>query len=194
MHPTLRRSLVALLALSALGTLAQDSSAGSGQGFLNKPMWIIVPTSDLTARFMADALGRELRTAVVVENRTGSNGIVAMTALPLIAGGKLKMLEVTDSHRSTALPKVPTLEESVVARAEITSRQALVAHAGIPDAVAARLTSVLTRILATPEYAKLLAVHGIEKELVAPGAYSKSGPEELRKWTEMVTLSGAKFD
>lgn len=321
MHPITRRSLAGLLALSALGVRAQE--------FPSRPMRIVVPTSvattsDLTARFLADALGRELKTTVVVDNRTGSNGIVGVqaflaappdghtllltysglyanaalyktvpydpvkdfrilagvnqvflvlvaapgfapntirqlvefardkpnevtyasasvgssthlgpellanrtgiklrhipykggaqaiadvtgghvhlamtalpTALPLIASGKLKPLAVTGSHRSAMLPDVPTLEESGVPRAEVTSRQAIVAHAGIPEAVAARLTAVLTRTMATPEYAKFLAANGIEKELVPPEAYARTGPEELRKWTEMVTLSGAKFD
>lgn len=136
--------------------------------------------------------------AQAVADVAGGHVNIAMTAVPtaapLVLSGKLKALAVTGSHRSALLPDVPTLQESGIPNAQITSRQALVAHAAIPEAAAAKLTAVVSKILATPEYARFLATNGIEKELVPPEAYSKSGPEELRLWTEMVVLSGAKFD
>jgi tripartite-type tricarboxylate transporter receptor subunit TctC len=136
--------------------------------------------------------------AQAIADVAGGHVHVAMTALPtalpLIASGKLKALAVTGSHRSAMLPDVPTLGESGVPNAEVTSRQAIVAPAGVPEAAAVRLTAVLTRIMATPEYARFLTANGIEKELMPPDAYAKTGPEELRKWTEMVTLSGARLD
>ena len=136
--------------------------------------------------------------AQAVADVAGGHVNIAMTAVPtaapLVLSGKLKALAVTGSHRSALLPDVPTLQESGIPNAQITSRQALVAHAAIPEAAAAKLTAVVSKILATPEYARFLATNGIEKELVPPEAYSKSGPEELRLWTEMVILSGAKFD
>lgn len=136
--------------------------------------------------------------AQAVVDVAGGHVHIAMTAVPtaapLVLSGKLKALAVTGAHRSALLPDVPTLQESGIQNAEITSRQALVAHAGIPEAAAARLTAVVARILATPEYARFLAANGIEKEPLPPQVYAKTGPEELRRWTEMVVLSGAKFD
>lgn len=37
-------------------------------------------------------------------------------------------------------------------------------------------------------------IKGIDKELVPPQAYSKIGAHELKRWAEMVGLSGAKLD
>ncbi|MBT2302510.1 tripartite tricarboxylate transporter substrate binding protein [Variovorax paradoxus] len=116
------------------------------------------------------------------------------TALPLIASGKLKALAVTGGHRSALLPQVPTLEQAGVPRAEVVSRQALVAHAGLPEAAASRLTAAVEKILETSEYAAFLMANGIEKEHLSPQAYARTGAEELRKWTEMVMLSGAKLE
>jgi len=116
------------------------------------------------------------------------------TAAPLVAAGKLKALAVTGPHRSALLPDVPTLLESGVSGAEVTSRQAIVATADIPDSVAAKLTAVISKILNTPDYARFLAVNGIEKEPLPPEAYSKIGADELKRWTEMVNISGANFD
>ena len=92
------------------------------------------------------------------------------------------------------LPDVPTLAEAGISGAEITSKQAIVAPAGIPEAAAAKLTASIARIIRTPEYAKLLAAAGVDKEPLAAEAYAKIGPDELKRWAEMVRLSGAKFD
>lgn len=136
--------------------------------------------------------------AQAIADVAGGHVNIAMTALPtaapLVASGKLKALAVTGAHRSSLMPEVPTLQESGIANAEITSKQAVVAPAAIPEAAAARLTAVISKIIATPEYAKFLAANGIEKEPMPPQAYSKIGADELRKWTEMVGLSGARFD
>lgn len=136
--------------------------------------------------------------AQAVADVAGGHVNIAMTALPtaapLVAAGKLKMLAITGLHRSSLMPDVPTLEESGIPGAEVTSKQAMVVPAGTPDAVVAKLTAAISKILATPEYAKFLASNGIEKEMMPPEAYAKIGPDELKKWTEMVNLSGAKLD
>lgn len=136
--------------------------------------------------------------AQAIADVIGGHVDVAMTALPtaapFIVSGKLTALAVTGPRRSSLLPDVLTLRESGVAGAEVTSKQALVAPIGIPDAAAATLTTAVMKILDTPEYARFLAVNGIERESMSPQAYSKIGPDELKRWTEMVELSGAKID
>lgn len=136
--------------------------------------------------------------AQAIADVAGGHVDVAMTALPtalpLIASGKLKALAVTGSHRSAMLPQVPTLAESGVANAEVTSKQAIVVHPGVADSIAERLTRLLVRTMATSDYEKFLAANGIEREHMPAEAYSRIGAEELRKWTEMVALSGARFD
>ena len=136
--------------------------------------------------------------AQAIADVAGGHVDVAMTAVPtaapLVASGKLKALAVTGPHRSALLPDVPTLAESGVAGAEVTSKQSIVAPVDIPEAVATKLTAVISKILNTPEYAKFLASNGIEKELMPPETYSKIGPDELKRWAEMVNLSGAKID
>ena len=136
--------------------------------------------------------------AQAIADTAGGHVNIAMTALPtalsLVASGKLKALAVTGSVRSSVMPDVPTLAEAGITGAEITSKQALVAPAGIPEHAAARLTASISRIIRTPEYAKLLEASGVEKEPLPPEVYAKIGAEELRRWTEIVRLSGATFE
>jgi len=116
------------------------------------------------------------------------------TAVPLIKAGRLKALAVTGTRRSALLPDTPTLAESGIAGAELTSKQAIVAPVGTPDAVASKLTAAFTKITASPEYAKFMEAQGLEKESEPLDAYLKSGPQQLSRWTEMVRISGAKLD
>lgn len=136
--------------------------------------------------------------AQAIADVAGGHVNVAMTAVPtaapLVASGKLKALAVTGPYRSALLPNVPTLAESGIVGAEVTSKQSLVASADIPEAAATKLTNVISRIINTAEYAKFLAANGIEKEQMPPEAYSKIGADELKRWTEMVNLSGARVD
>jgi tripartite-type tricarboxylate transporter receptor subunit TctC len=161
-------------------------------------------STHLGPELLASRMGIKLRHipykggAQAIADVAGGHVHLAMTALPtalpLIASGKLKALAVTGSHRSETLPDVPTLQEAGVPKAEITSRLAVVGPAAIPEAAAVRLTQALVKIMATPEYARFLAANGIERELMPPDVYAKTGVEELRKWTEMVALSGARLD
>jgi tripartite-type tricarboxylate transporter receptor subunit TctC len=123
---------------------------------------------------------------------------IAMTAVPtaasLVAAGKLRALAVTGSKRSVLMPGVPTLAESGIVGAEITSKQAIVAPAAIPEAAAAKLTAAIQKVVNSPEYAKFLESQGVEKETLPADTYAKSGPDELKRWAEMVKISGAKLE
>ena len=136
--------------------------------------------------------------AQAIADTAGGQVNLAMTAIPtaapLVQSGKLKALAVTGTARSPLLPDVPTLSEAGVNGAEITSKQAIVVRPGTPEAVVARLRASIVRITGTPEYARFLAQRGLDKEPIALEEYLKSGPEQLRRWTEMVRLSGAKLD
>jgi tripartite-type tricarboxylate transporter receptor subunit TctC len=136
--------------------------------------------------------------AQAIADTAGGQVNIAMTAIPtaapLVQSGKLRALAVTGTSRSPLMPDVPTLAEAGVVGAEITSKQALIVRPGTPEPIVARLRASITRITATPEYAKFLAQRGLDKEPIPLDEYLKSGPEQLRRWTEMVRLSGAKLD
>lgn len=70
-----------LLAAAGLGAQAQTTA-----GWPSQPIKLIVPfppggAADLTARTLAERMGAALGQAIVVENRTGSNGVIGMDAV-----------------------------------------------------------------------------------------------------------------
>ena len=83
-----------------------------------------------------------------------------------IKAGKLKALAITSKHRVSAMPDVPTLEESGVTGAESGSWIGLLAPAGTPKEIVEKISQSLQQAVAMPE---------IQQQLLAQGAIAKGG-------------------
>jgi tripartite-type tricarboxylate transporter receptor subunit TctC len=91
--------------------------------------------------------------------------------LPQIESGKVRAIGVSSLQRSPLLSGVPTIHESGLPGFEMNPWFSILAPAGTPREVVARLNAEVTRYLRTPEAAKQFAAQG------ADAAYSSS--EEL---------------
>lgn len=115
------------------------------------------------------------------------------TAAPNIRAGKLKALAVTTLARSPALPDVPPVAATLKGFA-IDTWWGLVAPAGTPKDVVARLNQAFVAALQSPEaktrFAGLLA----EPVSSSPEAFGAFMRAELAKYEKVVKLSGAKVD
>lgn len=83
-----------------------------------------------------------------------------------IKAGKLKALAITSKTRVSALPDVPTLQESGVSGAESGSWIGLLAPAGTPKEIVDKISQSLQQAVASPE---------IQQQLLAQGAVAKGG-------------------
>ena len=115
------------------------------------------------------------------------------TAAPNIKSGKLKALAVTTAKRSPALPEVPPVADTLKGF-EIDTWWGLVAPAGTPKDVIAKLNQVFVAALNSPEtktrYAALMA----EPAPDTPEAFGAFMKRELAKYERVVKASGAKVD
>ena len=93
------------------------------------------------------------------------------SAFPLISGGKVRALAVTGAQPSPVLPNVPTVASVLPGFVEVTW-WAILAPAGLPADVAAKLGDGLQKIARDPDFVKLMADRG--------GVIVAGGPEELR--------------
>lgn len=83
-----------------------------------------------------------------------------------IKAGKLKALAITSKNRVSALPDVPTLEESGVTGAESGSWLGLLAPAGTPQAIVDKISQGLQQVVAMPD---------VQQQLLGQGAVAKGG-------------------
>jgi len=90
------------------------------------------------------------------------------SALPHIKGGKTRALAVTTAKRSTALPNVPTLAETVIPGFDIGTWYGLMAPAGTPAPIIAKVNAELVKLINDPEIRKQLEANGIEPQSSTP--------------------------
>jgi len=111
-----------------------------------------------------------------------------------IKAGKLRALAVTGPKRSNALPEVRTIAEQGFPGVEATAWYGILAPAGTPRPVVARLHGEIVKILKLPDVTQKLEGLGFEIVGSTPeqlGAYMRS---EIKKWEKVVKASGAKPD
>jgi|KBSMisStaDraftv2_1062788.scaffolds.fasta_scaffold111939_3 tripartite-type tricarboxylate transporter receptor subunit TctC len=120
------------------------------------------------------------------------NGMLA--TYPFVKDGKLKALAISSAKRFAAAPEIPTVAESGMPGFETGSWQGIVAPAGTPPEVVARLHATVTAILATPEMKDRLDKAGAEVRAMSPAQFGAFIRDERDRWAKVVKESGAKFD
>jgi tripartite-type tricarboxylate transporter receptor subunit TctC len=116
------------------------------------------------------------------------------SSLPQIKAGKLRAIAVTSAQRAPALPNVPTIAESGLPGFEATSWFGVVAPAGTPPAIVARLNADLNQWLQTPEAREKLLAQGAAAAGGTPEQFAAYIRAETEKWAKVVKASGAKVD
>jgi tripartite-type tricarboxylate transporter receptor subunit TctC len=114
------------------------------------------------------------------------------STLPHVKSGKLNGLVTTGLKRTPATPDIPTIAESGFPGFEASSWFGVLAPAGTPKPVIARLNADVRKALTDPGVVKRLEGVGFEIITSTPeqfGAYIRS---EIRKWEKVVKASGAK--
>jgi tripartite-type tricarboxylate transporter receptor subunit TctC len=115
-------------------------------------------------------------------------------SLPHVKAGKLRALAVTTSTRAPALPDVPTMSEAGVTGFEASSWFGLLAPAGTPREIVAKINAEVAKWLATPEAKEKLAAQGANAIGGPPEDFAKHIAAETAKWAKVVKESGAKVE
>jgi tripartite-type tricarboxylate transporter receptor subunit TctC len=110
----------------------------------------------------------------------------APSSLPFVQQGKLRALAVTSTKRLPNLPEIPTLAESGVAGYESLSWSGILAPAGTPRAVIARLNGAIERILKMEDVRKRFADLGVEPVGGTPEAFAAHIRAESDKWGKLI--------
>jgi tripartite-type tricarboxylate transporter receptor subunit TctC len=116
------------------------------------------------------------------------------TSLPHVKAGKLKALAVTTAKRIPALPDVPTVAESGLPGFETGSWFGLLAPAGTPKEIVAKLDAEIRKMVRSPELREKLIQQGAEPVGMGSEEFAAHIKSELVKWGEVVKASGAKAD
>ena len=116
------------------------------------------------------------------------------TLLPLIQQGKVRALAVTTQTRAKDLPDVPTMIESGLPQLALIFSAGLLAPAGTPAEIVARLNAEINEAMKTPELAASMRKLGFEPTIWSPHDYGAFLAEEVRRWPAIVKASGVKAE
>lgn len=117
-----------------------------------------------------------------------------VAALPLIRAGKLRALAVTATERLAALPQVPTAAEAGLSKWQVSAWWGLVAPAGTPPAVVARLSDAATQALATPEVKAQLANQQLDAMALPATEFGALIHKEAPFWSDFVRRTGIQLE
>jgi len=108
--------------------------------------------------------------------------------------GKIKALAVTGAKRASALPDVPTIEESGVKGYDVTTWYGVLAPAGTPPEVVARLNAEILKTLKTPEVYQKLQGQGFDVDTSTPEAFAALIRDEVDKWKKVAKEANVKAE
>ena len=116
------------------------------------------------------------------------------SALPLVKSGDIRAIAVTSATRSPAAPNIPTIAEAGLPGFEATSWFALMAPAGMPKDVLARINAETIRVMTLPDVKEKLSTLGLDAAPASPESLASLIQVETVKWAKVVKESGAKLD
>ncbi len=113
---------------------------------------------------------------------------------PHIKAGRLRALAVLARERSPLLPEVPTAAEAGLPDFDVTTWYAILAPAGTPRPIIARLNAELVKMMQSPEMKERLAGMGTEPMTSTPEECAAYIRREIAKWGDVVRKAGLKAD
>jgi len=105
--------------------------------------------------------------------------------LPQIQAGKLRALGVSSTKRSSQLPDVPPIKDTVPGY-EVATWYSFVAPAGSPKAVIERLNREISAIVEAPQMKEKLREQGLEADAMKPGELAALYRSEAAKWAKVI--------
>jgi len=135
--------------------------------------------------------------AAVIDVIAGNANVLfnrMLATYPSVKGGRLKGLAVSSAQRVPSAPELPTVAESGLPGFVTGSYQGLLAAAGTPRDIVAKLNAEFTRILNTAEMKEMLAKQGTEVRAGTPEALGTFIAEEKTRWAKVVREAGIKAE
>ena len=133
---------------------------------------------------LADLLGGHLQFA----------GSSISSAASLLHAGKIRALAVTSPKRNPALPDVPTVAEFGYKDFSVVSYYGIMAPAGLPQPVLARLNTDLNKILHRPDVRTALLGQGLEPSPASPEEFGALIKSDIQKSKTIITNANIKVE
>ena len=136
------------------------------------------------AQAMTDVIGGQLAATLPT----------VLAAIPHIRSGKMRALAVTTKTRVASLPDVPTMQEAGITGYESFSWGGIMAPAGTPQPVVAKIHAELARVLKLPDVQERMAGLGASVVAQGPAEFTAFLADEIRKWDGVAKRANIRLE
>jgi len=116
------------------------------------------------------------------------------TVISAVKSGKVRAIALTNKRGSVSFPGVPSIDGSGVPGYDVTSWNGVLAPAGTPAPIVAKLNAAFNKTLADPEIKQRLLLQGYEAVGGKPEDFSRHIDSELAKWGPVVKKVGLQIN
>jgi tripartite-type tricarboxylate transporter receptor subunit TctC len=111
---------------------------------------------------------------------------------PQVKAGTVRPLAVTTKARAASFPDVPTMAEAGLAGYETSTWGGVLAPAGTPKDVVAKLNAEMNKALAAPDVRSRMATAGVDPAGGTPQQFADFMQSEMVKWAKVANDAGLK--
>src|SRR6266852_5334597 len=129
----------------------------------------------------------------VLRNDVQMGCLPAIAVTPHIASGQVKILAISLGQRSALMPGIPTLKEAGI-DVEADAWNGLIAPARTPEAIIAKIQSVVTDALAEPAIREKLATQFMEPIPTTPAQFRAKINADLARWSPVIEALDLKIN
>ncbi|MBI1988476.1 MAG: tripartite tricarboxylate transporter substrate binding protein [Betaproteobacteria bacterium] len=114
--------------------------------------------------------------------------------MPQIKAGRVRAVGVTSLKRSRSLPDTPTIDESGVRGYEVVGFYGILAPAGVPQEIVARLNREIVKALRSPDMRERLLRDGAEPVASTSEEFRAYIAADVGKWAKVIKTAGIRFE
>ena len=118
----------------------------------------------------------------------------AISAIPQVKAGKLRVLAIGDSRRSSEMPDLPTIAEAGVPGYQATIWSGLLAPAGTPAPIIERLNREVVKAVRAPDFRAKLLELGAESVGSTAAEWGSFLRSEIEKWQKIAKRAGMRAE
>ncbi|HYC44115.1 MAG TPA: tripartite tricarboxylate transporter substrate binding protein [Burkholderiales bacterium] len=113
---------------------------------------------------------------------------------PQVKAGRVRALAVTSPERARAAPQIPTVAESGLPTYQFIGWYGLLAPAGTPQSIVARLNQEVATIMKADDVAAKIAADGLDAMTSTPAEFAAYLKSEVQRWAKVVKAIGIYAD
>jgi tripartite-type tricarboxylate transporter receptor subunit TctC len=117
----------------------------------------------------------------------------AISVMPQLGSGEVKILAVSTAQRTALLPDIPTLKEAGI-DVEAEAWMGLIAPAKTPDAVVARIAREVGEVITAPDIRDKLAAQLMEPIPSTPGEFRARIDADIARWSPVIKAGNIRIN